>query len=41
MRDRPELVNEDPYGTGWLVELASADPLDALLDASAYRSLIE
>jgi len=41
VRDRPELVNEDPYGTGWLVELESADPLDALLDASAYRSLIE
>ncbi len=41
VRDRPELVNEDPYGEGWLVELASDEALDGLLDAAAYRSLIE
>ena len=38
----PELVNQDPYGAGWILEVALADPteLDALLDADAYRELI-
>ena len=37
--DRPELVNEDPFGEGWMLELdvnASAE-LDALLSAAAYQ----
>ncbi len=40
---RPELVNEDPYGEGWMFELTCADPseADALLDAAAYRALID
>ena len=39
----PEIVNSDPYGAGWLVEVEVADPtvLDGLLDAEAYRVLIE
>ncbi len=38
----PELVNADPYGEGWMVELAVADPaaLDALLDAAAYEAFV-
>ena len=38
--DAPELVNQDPYGAGWILEVELADPaeLDALLDAAAYRS---
>jgi len=38
----PELVNQDPYGEGWILEVALSDPaeLDALLDAAAYRELI-
>jgi glycine cleavage system H protein len=38
----PELVNQDPYGEGWILEVALADltELDALLDAGAYRELI-
>jgi glycine cleavage system H protein len=34
----PELVNSDPYGDGWMVEVSIADQtaLDALLDAAAY-----
>ena len=38
----PELVNSDPYGEGWFVLLEPDDPgpLDALLDAAAYRALI-
>ena len=41
--DRPELVNEQPYGDGWLVMVAPDDPemLDRLLDADAYRALAE
>jgi glycine cleavage system H protein len=41
--DAPELVNRDPYGEGWILEVALADPaeLDALLDADAYRALLE
>ncbi|RMH80081.1 MAG: glycine cleavage system protein GcvH [Actinomyces sp.] len=40
--DRPELVNTDPYGAGWLIVVEPRDPaqLDSLLDAGAYRSLI-
>jgi glycine cleavage system H protein len=41
--DRPELVNEQPYGDGWLVviEVADAGSLDALMDARDYRTLVE
>ena len=36
----PELVNADPYGEGWLVDIDPSDPspLDDLLDAQAYRA---
>jgi glycine cleavage system H protein len=41
--DEPELVNEDPYGRGWilLIEMADAAEIGALLDASGYRKLVE
>lgn len=41
--DRPELVNEQPYGDGWLVMVEPDDPgvLDRLLDADAYRAFAE
>jgi glycine cleavage system H protein len=41
--DSPELVNEDPYGEGWLVRVKLSDPseLDDLLDVGAYRKLLE
>jgi glycine cleavage system H protein len=40
--DRPELVNEQPYGDGWLVvvEGSTEDALDALMDAAAYRAFV-
>jgi glycine cleavage system H protein len=43
IEDRPELVNEQPYGDGWLVLIEPSDPLavGALLDAAAYRALVE
>jgi glycine cleavage system H protein len=37
----PELINEDPYGRGWLVTIEAEGGLDALLDADAYRRHIE
>jgi glycine cleavage system H protein len=42
LADNPELVNNDPYGEGWIVKLKPADPAeaDALLDAEAYKALI-
>ncbi|PSQ64897.1 MAG: glycine cleavage system protein H [Halobacteriales archaeon SW_9_67_24] len=41
--DAPELVNDDPYGEGWMlkVDLDDSDELDDLLDADAYRDQIE
>ena len=43
VEDRPELVNEQPYGDGWLVVIEVEDPTaaDSLLDADAYRALVE
>ncbi len=42
LTDEPELVNTDPYGEGWFVELQADSPdLGALLDAAAYRELTE
>ena len=38
--EEPGLVNQDPYGTGWLFVM-SVDSPDGLLDASAYRELCE
>jgi glycine cleavage system H protein len=39
---RPEVVNSDPYGEGWMlrVRVADADQVDGLLDATAYDALI-
>jgi glycine cleavage system H protein len=43
LEERPELVNEQPYGDGWIVALAMTDAaeLDGLMDAAAYRSLVD
>lgn len=40
---QPELVNSDPYGEGWMMEIRLDDPaeFDALLDADAYQRLTE
>ena len=39
INDQPELVNNDPYGEGWMIKIQVADPaeLDTLLDAAAYQ----
>jgi glycine cleavage system H protein len=41
--DEPELVNEDPFGDGWMLELEDVDEseLDGLLSPDAYRQQIE
>jgi len=41
--EKPELVNSDPYGEGWILEVALGEvsELDALLDADAYRTFVE
>lgn len=38
----PELVNNDPYGKGWMIKMTVNNPSDveALLDASAYQALV-
>ena len=40
--DSPEVVNEDPYGEGWMVRIRLSDPTekDGLLDAAAYQSAL-
>ena len=39
----PELVNSDPYGAGWLFEVAPSDPaaVEGLMDAAAYPASLE
>jgi glycine cleavage system H protein len=43
LADGPQVLNEDPYGDGWICALRMSDPaeFDALLDAAAYGALIE
>jgi glycine cleavage system H protein len=40
--DSPEVLNEDPYGDGWLVRVKLSNPseVDELMDAPAYRKLL-
>lgn len=41
--DKPELINQDPYGAGWLirVRLTKPEEVDALMDAAAYEAFIK
>ena len=43
LADQPELVNEDPYGRGWMVVIRAGNPdeLASLMDASAYAQHCE
>ena len=43
LADAPEQINADPYGDGWLVRVRLSDPseVDSLLDADAYRKLLQ
>jgi glycine cleavage system H protein len=43
LAETPELVNRDPYGEGWMVVIEPSEPaqLDRLMDAAAYRRMVE
>jgi glycine cleavage system H protein len=43
LADQPELVNKDPYNSGWMIKAIMADPseLDELLSANDYQKMIE
>jgi glycine cleavage system H protein len=43
LAETPELVNRDPYGEGWMVVIEPSEPgqLDGLMDAAAYRRMVE
>lgn len=43
LNDRPQLVNEDPLGKGWIIKVEMSDPadLDALLSEDNYKKLLE
>ncbi len=43
LEESPEVINEDPYGKGWIliVEMSDASELDELMDASTYEKFIE
>jgi glycine cleavage system H protein len=40
LADKPEAINDDPYGEGWMVKVRLSDPseVDSLLDASTYTA---
>jgi len=43
LEDKPELVNEDPYGEGWIIKvhIAEESQIDSLLSPSDYKNLID
>lgn len=40
LEGKPELVNTDPYGAGWLVKISAGDVPADLLDAAAYKEIL-
>ena len=43
LEDNPELVNEDPYGEGWIIKIhiTNESQIDTLLSPSDYKNLID
>ncbi|HXG58344.1 MAG TPA: glycine cleavage system protein GcvH [Thermoanaerobaculia bacterium] len=43
LADKPQLVNEDPYGDGWMIRIRLSDPteVDELMTAEEYEEYIE
>jgi glycine cleavage system H protein len=43
LSDKPETINEDPYGEGWLVKVKLSDPseADSLMDSTEYQATLE
>ena len=42
LEDNPELINTDPYGSGWIIKIVISDmkELEGLLDSGAYKELV-
>ena len=42
LEDKPELINSDPYGDGWIIKIKFSDSLElnSLLDSNAYKELV-
>jgi len=42
LKDKPELVNSDPYGEGWMIKikLTNPDEISTLMDSAAYQALV-
>ena len=42
LEEQPELINQDPYGKGWIIKVNISDPaeMDSLLSAAEYEQLI-
>ena len=42
LEDKPELINSDPYGDGWIIKISVSDmtELDGLLDSDSYGELV-
>jgi len=42
LANTPEIVNNDPYNTGWMIKMTVNDPadVDVLLDASGYEAIV-
>ncbi|WP_321288565.1 glycine cleavage system protein GcvH [uncultured Sunxiuqinia sp.] len=43
LEDEPELINKDPYDKGWMIKIEMSDTadLDDLMDAEAYKAMLE
>jgi len=41
LEDEPNLINDDPYGDGWLVKMSGEVDSDSLLDAEGYEQMVE
>jgi len=39
LADSPELINQDPYGEGWIFRIKTSAAMDGLLDANAYAAI--
>ena len=41
LEESPELVNESPYGSGWMVIMEPSEEISALIDAEAYKNSLD
>ncbi len=41
LENHPELINEDPYGKGWIIKLRSVSPNPKLLDQKGYEAFVQ